>query len=121
MPILVRNNPVNYGLCSQTVTVYHQDKATKEITKTIHNRAFLEFRKNQNVDKTGSSEVNSFLLVLPCNEQTVFVGDKVFRGVGPDVTNWAQFIPVNVPDLVVVKSVDPKFWDGKLVHIEAGG
>jgi len=30
-------------------------------------------------------------------------------------------IPVKVPGLVVVKYVDPKYWNGKLVHVEAGG
>ena len=48
-----------------------------------HTPAFLDFKKTQNVDKTGSKEANSFLLVIPCSEQGVFVGDKVLLGSGP--------------------------------------
>lgn len=116
------HSPVDYSKCNQTVTVYHSDNTT--YTKRVFTRAFLDFKKTQNVDKTGSSEVNSFLLVIPCSEQPVFVGDKVLLGDGPDVTTaaeWREFIPAKVPGLVVVKYVDPKYWQGRMVHVEAGG
>ena len=115
--------PVDYSKCDQTVTVYHWDgKST--YTSTVIDRVFLDFKKTQNVDKTGSHEVNSFLLVVPCAVQGVFVGDKVLLGIGPEVATreaWAALVPVNVPGLVVVKYVDPKYWRGELVHVEAGG
>ena len=114
--------PVDYSKCNQTVTVYHTDNAT--YAKHVFTRAFLDFKKTQNVDKTGSSEVNSFLLVIPCDSQPVFVGDKVLLGEGPDVTTaaeWREFIPAKVPGLVTVKYVDPKCWQGRMVHVEAGG
>ena len=117
-------DPVDYDkLCKQTVTVYHQVKAG-EYTRTVHEKAYLDFRKNLSVDKTGSKEANSFLLVLPGAEQQVFVGDKVLLGVGPEIVsreNWAHFIPSEVNGLVVVSFVDPKYWNGQLVHTEAGG
>lgn len=114
--------PVDYRLCNQTVTVYHKDGDT--ITRTVHSRAFLEFRKTQTTDKTGSKEANSFLLVVPGNTQAVFVGDKVLLGEGPKITTakeWTAFVPVKVPGLVVVDYVDPKYWNGTIVHTEAGG
>lgn len=114
--------PVGYTKCNQTVTIYHADGSA--YTKQVFTRAFLEYRKTQNVDKTGSSEANSFLLVIPCEEQGVFVGDKVLLGVGEEITTreqWATLIPVKVPGLVVVKYVDPKYWQGKMIHVEAGG
>lgn len=117
-------NPVDYNnLCKQTVTVYHQVKSG-EYTRTVHEKAHLDFRKNLSVDKTGSKEANSFLLVLPGTEQQVFVGDKVLLGVGPEIVSredWAHFIPSEVNGLVVVSYVDPKYWNGKMVHTEAGG
>lgn len=117
--------PVDYRLCSQTVTVYHRETDTKNsYTRTVYDRAFLDFRKNQTVDKTGSKESNSFLLVIPGDDQPVFVGDKVMLGEGPEITTreeWAAFIPAKVPGLVVVSYVDPKYWNGELVHTEAGG
>ena len=110
-------------MCNQTVTVYHMDGDSYS-RKVIENGAFLDFRKTQSVDKTGSAEANSFLLVVPGEGQAGFVKDKGFLGEGPEITTreaWARFIPANVPGLVVVKYADPKYWNGKLVHTEAGG
>ncbi len=117
-----RRCPVDYRLCNQTVTVYHQD--ANQYIRTVYDRAFLDFRKTQTVDKTGSREANSFLLVIPGEAQAVFVGDKVLLGEGPKVANreaWAALIPSKVPGLVVVGYADPKYWNGKLIHTEAGG
>lgn len=117
-----RDCPVDYRLCNQTVTVYHRDGDI--YTRTVHNRAFLDFKKTQSVDKTGSKEANSFLLVIPGDTQAVFVGDKVTIGIGPEISTrdaWAAFIPSRVHGMVVVSYADPKYWNGKIVHTEAGG
>lgn len=109
-------------MCNQTVTVYHKDGDT--YTRTVYERAFLDFKKTQTVDKTGSKEANSFLLVIPGDIQAVFVGDKVLMGTGPKISTrdeWAAFIPSKVPGLVVVSYADQKYWNGKIVHTEAGG
>ena len=114
--------PVNYQLCNQTVTAYHKDGDT--YIRTVYENAFLDFRKTQTVDKTGSKEANSFLLVIPGSKQAVFTGDKVLLGIGPEITSreeWSAFIPSKVNGLVVVSYVDPKYWNGKIVHTEAGG
>ena len=114
--------PVDYRMCRQTVTVYHKDGDT--YTRTVYKKAFLDFRKNQTVDKTGSKESNTFLLVIPCDTQAVFVEDKVLLGVGPEITTvdeWRHFNPSTTPGLVVVKYVDPKYWGTQMVHVEAGG
>ena len=114
--------PVDYRLCNQTVTIYHNE-GTNFTRKVIHT-AFLDFKKTQNVDKTGSTEVNSFLLVIPGETVPVAVGDKVMLGEGPEISTreaWASFIPAKIPGLVVVKYVDPKYWQGAVVHTEAGG
>ena len=118
-----RTSPVDYRLCNQTVTVYHWDKK-ETYTRTVFPNAFLDFRKTQNVDKLGSSEVNSFLLIIPGEGTSVAVGDKVMLGEGPEVADrdaWAKLHPGEVSGLVVVKYVDPKYWNGKVVHTEAGG
>ena len=94
-----RKCPVDYSLCNQTVTVYHWDGAAT-YTRTVIHGAFLDFKKTENVDKTGSSEVNSFLLVIPGADVPVAVGDKVLLGEGPEVNSreeWAALIPVKVP------------------------
>lgn len=122
MLYLRKRAPVDYAKCNQTITVYHRNGDT--ITRTVYNRAFLDFKKTENVDKTGSREANSFLLVLPCSSQAVFIGDKVILGEGPEVISreaWAAFIPAKVRGLVVIGYVDPKYWNGEMVHVEAGG
>lgn len=119
-----RDCPVDYSLCNQTVTVYHWDGGDAYTRRVIEKGAFLDFKKVQDVSKTGSTEVNGFLLVIPGSEIPVAVGDKVFHGEGPEIagrTAWAEFIPATAPGLVVVKWVDPKYWKGRLVHVEAGG
>lgn len=115
--------PVDYRFCNQTVTIYHWD-GKETYTRTVRENVFLDFRKNQTVDKTGSKEVNSFLLVVPGSDIAVAVGDKVLIGEGKDVSTreeWAALIPSKVDGLAVVKYVDPKYWMGKVVHTEAGG
>lgn len=114
--------PVDYRLCNQTVTVYHKDGDA--YTRKVFNRAFLDFKKTENVDKTGSAESNFFLLVIPGNEQAVFIGDKVLLGVGEEITSreqWAELVPTKRAGLVVVKYADVKYWRGEIVHTEAGG
>lgn len=120
--LLKPHSPVSYALCNQTVTVYHRDGDT--YTRTVRCDAFLDHRKVQNVDKTGSREANSFLLVLPGSTVSVSVGDKVMDGDGPECNtreDWSSLIPANVPGLVVVQYVDVKRWNGEIVHTEAGG
>ena len=122
--MLRRNDgcPVDYRMCRQTVTVYHRED--DRFTRRVHDRAWMDFRKTQTVDKTGSREVNTFLLVIPCTEQAVFVGDKVMLGIGPEVVSWEDWeglIPSNYPGLVTVRSADPKYWGTQMVHVEAGG
>lgn len=122
--MLMRRNalPIDYRMCKQTVTVYHKDGDS--YTRTVYEQTFMDFRKNQTMDKTGSKESNSFLLVIPGDSQMVFVGDKVMLGEGPEVSTreaWAALIPATTSGLVVVKYVDPKYWGTQMVHVEAGG
>ena len=122
MLVLKPTSPVTYQLCNQTVTIYHSDGTG--YTRTVRTDALLDFRKTQNVDKTGSREASSFLLVLPGSTVPVVAGDKVMAGEGPECTTreeWAALIPAKVSGLVVVKYVDPKYWHGHIVHTEAGG
>lgn len=116
--------PIDYRLCNQTVTVYHWDGAETYTRKVIRKGAFLDFKKTQNVDKTGSKEVNSFLLVIPGASVPVAAGDKVIYGEGPEIAtreDWAAFIPAKCDGMGVIKYVDPKYWHGSVIHTEAGG
>lgn len=128
MLAVVRNNsPVDYEKCNQTISVFHLNGST--VVKTVINGVFFDFKKNQSIEKTGSSEVNSFLLVIPKKNYSgvsspIYPGDKVVLGSTQtiaDTTAWSQAIPSKVESLVVVKYVDPKYWNGAIAHWEAGG
>ena len=121
--LILNKPPVDYRLCNQTVTVYHRE-GDGQYTRTVYPRAFLDFKKVRNVDKTGSSEASSFLLIIPGDRQTVVPGDKILLGEGGPVTTreeWANLIPSKVPGLVVAKYTDVKYWGTQIVHTEAGG
>lgn len=110
-------SPVDYRLCDQTVTVYHKEGSG--VRRTVCPRAFFERKLQRTVDAGGERQENTFLLVIPGEKQQVFVGDKVLRGIGEEVTDWASLIPARVPELVCVKSVAVRYWQGKPVHTEA--
>lgn len=142
----VRRPPLDYSKCNQTVTVYHVDKSGDATVyrKTVINGAFLDFRKNANVEKVGEKESNAFLLVIPQGADgksflpptdyealsdksgyyTLAAGDKVLLGTGADITTtsaWAAFLPSTTFGLVMIKYIDPKYWRGEICHVEAGG
>lgn len=112
-------SPLDYSLCDQTVTSYRREK-DGSVTRTVHPMAFLDIKKVRNVEKTGSADAMSFLLVIP-GDADIREGDKVLHGEGPEEVEWASLIPSKVRDLCVVRYVDPKRWEGEIAHIEAGG
>lgn len=129
-------------LCNQTVTVYNvfANGGVKEYRRTVINGAFMDFKRQWQESKTGSTAGSNCLLVIPQgadgktfvmpvaysgaeNTYTLKKDDKVLLGAGPEITNateWSKFIPSLVDFLVSVKSVDPKFFNGEIVHVEAG-
>ena len=115
----------DYSLCQQTVTVYHNDG--NDVTRTVWPKAYLDSKKTEGIDRTGSNEANGFLLVIPASSQACHVGDKVMDGEGPNVPDgdaqswWRSMIPTKVDGLCVVRYVDVKRWAGSIVHTEAGG
>lgn len=114
-----------YELCQDTVSVYHYDGGS--VSKTVFDKAYLDNRKTESVGRTGGTEENGFLLVIPGPAQACHIGDKVMLGSGVDVPSgdanawWRSFIPSKVDGLVVVKTVDVKRFGGRIVHTEASG
>ncbi len=121
MLILPTAPPVDYSLCNQAVTVYRSKNG--RYTTTVYKNAFIDYRKVESVDKTGSKESSGFLLVIPGNAD-IEQGDKIYHGEGAEVTSreeWANLIPAKVPGLCVVSYVDKKYWQDRVCHVEAGG
>lgn len=112
-------SPLDYSLCDQAVTVYRRKK-DGSVARAVHPRAFLDIKKVRNVERTGSSDAMSFLLVVP-GDADIREGDRVLRGEGPEEVEWASLIPSKVRGLCVVRWADPKYREGGISHIEAGG
>lgn len=107
-------NPVHYQLCRQTVTVYHRQG--EQVVRKVIPVAFLEYRKKRRTDRLGIRDSLGFLLVIPGETQTVFVGDKILPGIGPEIdrSGWSSL------DGCVAAWAEQKFWEGNPVHTEAG-
>lgn len=113
-------NPLDYALCTQTVTVYRRQG--ENITRFVLEGCAYSWKQVREMDVLGCRKETKFLLIVPGDTQRVFVGDRIYDGIGPEVSveEWAGFLPVNVPGLGEVGYVQPCFWDGTLCHTEAG-
>lgn len=140
--------PLDYSLCTKTVTIYHQLAAGESFacTRTVFHGAFVDQSKVRTVDKTGNKAGYSFLAVFPSGRGrpvwtapdayavmpdsdragrfTLAAGDKVMMGEGPQLPDrraWSSFVPSVTPGLLVVADVDVKDVRGAVCHVEAGG
>lgn len=113
--------PLNYSLCNQTVTLYRND-GTGIVRQVVEN-AFYTCKAARRTAQYGDVQADSFFMVVPGEEQRVRVGDRVFPGVGPEISamQWDNFIPAAVTGLVIVKSVCPMYWNGAVCHTECTG
>lgn len=113
--------PLDYSLCCQTVTVYRVENG--QVTRTVADNAFLSMQTEQEYDVPGRQHTVKLSLILPGETVQLLPGDRVYAGVGPEVTadRWPGFVPVLVPGLGELKYVKPCFWNGRQCHVEAGG
>ena len=109
-----------YPLCDRTVTVYRCDG--KQVQHQVVEGCWYEYSDHLLPDGLGNRLERKFLLILPGAPQRVFPGDRIYPGVGPEITpaQWSSFLPVNVPGLMQAEYAKPWYVDGKLVHTEAG-
>jgi len=110
--------PLDYSLCKQTVTIYRKERGV--IQRLVVQGCYYAWEEVQRNDVLGCRRETRFLLVMPGTCQRVFVGDRVYDGVGPETVDWATFLPVLVPGLGEVAYVRPSFWGGDVCHVEAG-
>jgi hypothetical protein len=122
-----RRSPVDYSLCTDTLTVLRDEGGGQYSYKTYPS-AFLVESKRATVDRHGQTERNApALIVIPddgTGEIPLRVGDKVVRGeeIAPlSREAWAALIPSRVPGMVIVREVVPCYWRGVLTHTEGRG
>ena len=113
-------SPIDYRFCSQTVTVYRKEK--EGISRQVVEGCYYHHQTAQRDTGYGKYDARLFLLVMPGKPQRVFVGDRIYDGVGPQAEDidWAAFVPAAVAGLSQVAYVTPWYWDGELSHVEAG-
>ena len=107
-------NPFDYSLCDQTVTLYR-----KGGERWIIPNAYFSGKLSTHAEPYGKSRTKKFLLIIP-GDFPLQTGERVFAGIGPEDPNWEHFIPATVEELYEVSFVKPCYWDGELIHWEAG-
>lgn len=106
------------NLCCQKVTVYQ--KRGQSVRRIVVEDACLFTEDALLQELSGSRGRVSFSLILPREEPSLYPGDRIFRGEGPECRDWNGFIPAAVPGLMQVEYVSPFYWEGKFSHWEAG-
>ena len=111
---------LDYRFCNRTVTIYRWENGG--VQRCVVDGCYYFWETRQVRDATGTRVDTKFLLVMPGCSQRVFVGDLVFDGVGPYITeeDWHRFLPGQVMGLGQVAYVRPVWWDGQVSHVEAG-
>ena len=112
----IKNVPLDYSLCQDTVTVYHREGLTRQVLQGVH----YEFTSRREVVDGIARVTRGFLLVIP-GYYPIRPGDKVHLGIGPDLQCWEELTPEFCGSLAVVTSVQSRRYQGKTCHIEARG
>ncbi len=111
--------PLDYSLCSQTVTVYRLSGG--QVHRKVFTDAFYQHWMGEKHGTAGRVQETGCLVIIPgCAD--LQPGDRVCPGVGPEVTasQWTGFLPVHVSGLSQIAYVKPCFFEGVLCHTEAG-
>lgn len=108
---------MKHPLCRQRATLYRKGK--DGVLRTVLEDCFYSWQDCLTEDEEGRRFERKFLLIT---SRQVLPGDRVMEGVGPEiaVSEWAGFLPVNVPTLSEVAYASPKYCGDRLSHYEAG-
>lgn len=114
------NGPLDYSLCDSTVTIYR--KKDDQVLRLVAGGCFFLIQQEQEIQASGCETQTLCFLVMPGDTQLVFPGDRVYDGIGPQITaeEWNSFVPETVPGLAQISYVKPWYYAGKLCHVEAG-
>ena len=110
-------NPLDYSLCDETVTVYRRNEG--RIRRQVADNARLIRQTATSTENYGKSMDKKFLLIIP-GDFPLQPGDRVFAGIGPEMVDWENFVPAAVKELYEISFAKPCYWDGEVVHWEAG-
>ena len=107
--------PLDYSICRMTVTVYTAADGGRHILNNVHYEI-----TDQRIAEHGIVRIRrSFLLVIP-GVWDIRPGDKVVLGEGPEGLSWDQ-LDGQIDTLAVAGSVKPRYFNGKICHMEVRG
>ena len=102
-----------YPLCDRTVTLYRN--TGEKVERQVLEGCFYRYEDIL----SGEQFARKFVLIHPGAEE-IRPGDRVYDGIGPEQVVWAEFLPITLPGLAEVSYAAPWYWEGKVVHWEAG-
>jgi len=107
------------SILDQTVTVYRCRNG--QVSRRVYDRCSYQWHLAQRQEEWGERQDTLFLLVIP-GEVCLEPGDRVFDGIGPEVSaeEWVRFIPVTVPGLGQIDYVRPCRLGRWVRYTEAG-
>jgi len=111
-------NPLDYSLCDHTVTFYR--KSGEEIQRKVADNCHLSCRCREATESYGKSMEKKFLLIIPAGVFVPLPGDRIYAGTGPETIDWETFLPASVPEVYELSYVHPCYWEGEVIHWEAG-
>ena len=106
-------NPLNYSLCTQTVTIYRKNKDS--IIRQVLSGCGYFPKTVLETEDIGRRKRRDFLLIVP-GDREIFPDDRVLPGEGPVFTRWAELY-----DAPVIGSVKTFFWKDAVCHREGRG
>lgn len=109
-----------YPLCRQKVTIYR--RKGQSVLRQVFDNCYYQWQDCLREAEEGTRMERKFLLVIPGDVQTVFPGDRIFEGEGPQITitEWADFIPVKVAGLSEAAYATCRSSGSNICHTEAG-
>ena len=107
----------DYSLCNQTVTLYRFRNG--KVHRQIIENGFYTWQVEMVSDETGTRQETLCTLILP-GRHDLLPGDRVYDGIGPQITQWPGFVPAAVYGLAELNYVRPCTWQGEICHTEAG-
>ena len=107
-------------LFADTVTVYRTDG--KQVFRQVLMGCNMQMQSCIEPHVSGNRVRKDFTLFIPGPKEYVLPGDLIFRGIGPviSMTQWPEFIPAAVPELVQAEYIQPFYLYGTLHHTEVG-
>ena len=108
---------MDYSLCCHTVTCYRRE--ADGIRRQVLENCYLSPRHDTPTESYGKSQEKTFRLIIP-GDRPVSCGDRIYWGTGPETVDWQSFVPALIPRVYEIGFAKPCFWDGQIIHWEAG-